>query len=422
MRVVILIEYNYRAAKADSTCGSVIAEPGGLDLDTVHGARDTSVMSDTALGRSTSHPRWAVIKDARRRQRRRRRRVLASIAALLLATAAVWESVNHGRFGHPAAPPPGTVLGGVRTVPLSGDPLGTTTLRGNLWVLTCTRPREQGATCRRGDLTEIRAASDRVLKRTTVQDPTQLAGGAGAIWITHQDRGDVSRIDPVTGQTTDRIQLRLARSITTRGRRRFVPSGISFGAGRIWVSSGLSFLAEIDPRIARVTRIVWTDSEATSTTAVQNQTWIADELAGVGTLAPGSNRVVRHQITWAGQPVDVNAVAHGAGLIWALGTETNYTARLVNPPTTSVVTTINPQTGRIVQQWRLPGAKSIVFRHGTPYIGVSARAHFTPPTGPRAPRIVRLPRHTDALAAATAHALWATTDNGQLLRISLTQP
>ena len=130
----------------------------------------------------------------------------------------------------------------------------------------------------------------------------------------------------------------LPRPITTSGDRRFIPSAVSFSSDRVWVSTARGWTAEIDPRTARVIRMAYTSSQAPSATTAAGLTWVADELAGIGTFSATGTKVARHQIMWAGQPLDVNTVAYGAGLIWALGSATNYTVSLVHPPTTSVLT------------------------------------------------------------------------------------
>lgn len=374
--------------------------------------------------------RWGVIRDARRRQRRRQRRVQAMIAAAGVAAAVGWQII--GRVQSGPATGSSLTVGAVQRVPVDGTPLDTTTMRGDLWVLTCARFGEQGATCRAGYLVKIRAASGRVLKRTSVAHPTELAAGDGAIWITHSLTDKVTRVNPRTGQTTATIELRLPHPITTTGWRRFVPSGITVDTGRVTVSSAIGFLAEINPRTARVTRIVPTGSEATSATTANGVTWFAYELYGIGKLTPNGTRATHRRIWWRGQPLDIEPVARGAGLIWALGTESSLT----NPSTeVEVVTTIDPRTGRIVHQWPVgsprlllgdktatynnPSSAMLVTKSATYVKGSSARVllRLTPPG-----RIQRLlvPK-TASLVAATPHAVWATTGRGQLLRISLRQ-
>jgi hypothetical protein len=185
--------------------------------------------------------------------------------------------------------------------------------------------------------------------------------------------------------TTAATRLQLAKAFTTNGWRRFEPSAISFGAGSIWASDGFGFVAEIDPGTARLERMVFTSSEAPSSTTAAGLTWVADELDGVGTFAAGSDHVAVHHISWAGQPVDVGTVAYGAGLIWALGEETNFSISLTDPPTVGVVTTLDPHTGRITHQWRIsPDYTAMVIGNGGAYVSddnAGRLLRLTPPHG-----------------------------------------
>jgi hypothetical protein len=190
------------------------------------------------------------------------------------------------------------------------------------------------------------AASTMTERRLPALKGRSLAtGGAGAIWIAHFDTGDVSRINPQTGQTATKTHLQFPEPITTNGWRRFEPLGISFGAGRVWASSSFGYVAEVNPVTARLQRMVFTSSEVTSATTAGGLTWVADELDGVDAFAVGSDHVKTHHISWAGQPVDVETVGHGAGLIWALGTQSSYLSSLTDPSTVGVVTTLDPRTG-----------------------------------------------------------------------------
>jgi hypothetical protein len=379
------------------------------------------------IGRSWARPRWAVIKDARRRQRQRQRRMLAAAAALLLAAAVGWLVASNPP-SRPAATSPRVAVGTGDQLPFGGFLMDTATLGGNVWVLTCRRQcsRPSGSpwdatwsTAGVGELIKL-AANGRPIKRIPVTDPTVLTGGAGAIWVAHFDTDEVTRIDPQTGQTTATIHLETPKPYTTSGDRRFRPSGISFGAGHVWVSMALGWIAGINAHTSRLDRVIFSSSEATSATTAAGLTWVADELDGVGTFAPSTHRVAIHQIDWARQPVDITTVAHGAGRIWALGSVFVPTPKDLNR-SLDIVTTIDPRTRRVLQQWNIPGADSIVFANGTAYIGELGRAGVIRRTGPRTPQIVHLPRRVAALTAATPHALWAITQNGQLLRIGLTQ-
>jgi hypothetical protein len=377
-----------------------------------------------AIERLWTPSRWAVIKDARRRQRQRQRRMLAAAAALLLAAAIGWLIVSNPQ-SRPAATSPSVAVATGDQLPFGGFLMDTTTLRGNVWVLTCRRQcsRPSGSpwnatwsTAGVGELIKL-GANGRPIKRISVTDPTVLTGGDGAIWIAHFDTDEVTRIDPQTGQTTATIHLETPKPYTTSGDRRFRPSGISFGAGQVWVSMALGWIAGINAHTSRLERTIFSSSEVTSATTAAGLTWVADELDGVGTFAPSSHHVAIHLINWARQPIDVQIVAHGAGRIWAQGSVFVPTPKDLNRYL-DIVTAIDPRTGRVLRQWSIPEADSIVFAHGTPYVGEFG-TQVVRLAGSRAPQILHLRRRVAALTAATRHALWATTQNGQLLRIGL---
>lgn len=398
-----------------------------VDLDGQDRASDNSVILE-GIERYWASSRWAVINDARRRQRRRQRRILALVALLLAGATVGWAIARSPQPGH-AALSSTPAVGTVAQVNLGGTILSTTTLRGDLWVLTC-RQHCSGPYSRatRGQLVELSAAGHPIT-RFAVADPAAVAGGDGSIWVTHFYSGDVSRINPLTGQTTATIHLQLPERVTTNGWRRFEPLGISFGAGRAWISSPFSYVAEIKPSTARLQRMVFTDSTVTSATTAAGLTWVADELDGVGTFAAGNSHVAIHHISWLGQPVDVSTVAYGAGLIWALGSETNYSVSLTSPPTTSVVTTINPHTGRILHQWPVGNTTAMVLADGGAYVGDDRDGRLLRLIPPNHLEVLRGPRAA-SLTAATAHTLWAIAPAGpiapgapprRLLRIELAQ-
>jgi hypothetical protein len=373
-----------------------------------------------AIERPWAASRWAVIKDARRRQRRRQRRIFAVVAALLLAPAVDRVIATTTSTSAPAATRPPVTVGTVKQLHLGGIVQGTTTLGANVWVLTCLRRCSSASSAASvGELIKL-TATGRPTKRIPVADPTGLTSGAGAIWIAHFDTGDISRINPQTGQTTAVTHLQLPKPITTNGWRRFEPLGISFGAARVWASDGLGYVAEINSLTTRLQRVVFTSSEATSATTAGGLTWVADELDGVGTFAAGSDHVATHHISWARQPVDVQTVARGAGLIWALGTQTSYLSSLTDPTNVGVVTTLDSRTGKITHQWQVsPAAVALVIGNGGAYVGDDNDGRLLRLTPPHGIQTLHGPKAT-RLTAATPDALWAINRNGQLLRIGLT--
>ena len=360
-------------------------------------------------------PRWAVIKDARRRQRRRQRRTLAAVLAAFAAAAIGWPIASSADPGQTTAPPR-VAAARVQAARLDGRVTDATTLHGNVWVLTCERRCAAASPTggEVGQLTELDGRDLRLLKREPVPDPGVLTGRGGAIWLAHFATGNVSRVDPKTGRTTATLHLQLPRPITP-GDRAFLPSGISFAAGHVWVATARGWLAEIDPHRFHVMRTVWSSSQATSATTAAGLTWVADELYGVGTFTANATHVTRHPIEWAGQRVSIDAVARGAGLIWTLGAKTNGVALTAG----SVVTTINPTTGRITDQWSTPNGATMIVANRGAYVGGLNGSRILHLTAGHRPQTIPAPNFS-ALTTATSHALWTTTKAGKLLRIAIT--
>jgi len=114
-------------------------------------------------------------------------------------------------------------------------------------------------------------------------------------------------------------------------------------------------------------------------------------------------------------------VAYGAGLIWALGQQTNYLTSLTHPTTVGVVTTLDPRTGRIMHQWRVsPEAVTMVLGNGGAYVGDDNDGRLLRLSPPRGLQVLHGPEAAQ-LTAVTRHALWAINRNGQLLRVGLTR-
>ncbi len=126
-----------------------------------------------------------------------------------------------------------------------------------------------------GDLTQLNAATGKVLKRVDPNaTPTGLAIGAGVTWFTDEEAGNVVRVDPTglratisvgdepTGitvgagavwvaDTADNKVMRISASGVNQGPITVgdAPVGVTFGDGSVWVAnSGDGTVSRIDPR------------------------------------------------------------------------------------------------------------------------------------------------------------------------------
>jgi streptogramin lyase len=361
-----------------------------------------------------SRPRWAVIQDARHRQRRRQGWILAAVFAVLVAAVVGWLIASSDNPGRTAAPP-AIAVPRVQQPRLAGRVEDTTTLHGKVWALTCVHRCAGTGHGSVGQLTELDDRDLRVLTRAPVADPGVLTASNGAIWIAHFATGNLSRVDTKTGHTVASLHLQLPRP-NVWGDRAFLPSGITFADGRIWVTTARGYVAEIDPRHLHVVRTIRSTSQATSTTTAAGRVWIADDGYGIGTVNPNSTRVIRHRIPWHGQPVSIETVASGAGLIWSLGSKTDGQ----DLTTGTVVTTIDPTTGRSTHQWSTPSGASMIVTNNGAYVAGLRGGQILHLTASQRPQRIDGPSFSN-LTTATPHALWATTKRGNLLRIALTR-
>jgi YVTN family beta-propeller protein len=108
-----------------------------------------------------------------------------------------------------------------------------------------------------------------------------LAAGAGALWVARAD-GSVARIDPRGRRVTARIRI---------GEQ---PSGIAIGAGAVWVTDAVAgTLVRVDPQTLAVLAVLRVGASADAVAVGAGAVWVAvaaeDRLVRVD---PGTNAVV----------------------------------------------------------------------------------------------------------------------------------
>jgi hypothetical protein len=134
---------------------------------------------------------------------------------------------------------------------LGGHPLQTVVGAGSVWVLICDagcsqRTLPQRARLAEGRLMRLSVETGRVLSVTPIADPGAVAVGEGAAWVTHPDKGTVSRIDLDRGRVVATVGLVLPRPIVP-GNRAFLPNDVAAGERGVWVSTARGWVARIDP-------------------------------------------------------------------------------------------------------------------------------------------------------------------------------
>jgi hypothetical protein len=358
---------------------------------------------------------WAVINDARRRQRRRRLRTGIALAAVAAAGVGWSLSTNHPDH-RTTRPPVASTATATTSVAVGGETIAAAAAPGALWVLSCVRECS-GPQPSVGQLVEVASSSGIVIKRFPVAEPEALTIGGGAIWIAHFPTGTVTRVDPRDGRTTATTHLVLPAPIV-RHDRQFLPAGISLGAGKVWVWSARGWVAEIDQQTSRLVAMLRSPSEDNVTVVRRSGTWVAEELAGLGFAAPGAHQVSIRPVSFAGQHIDVNQLAAGGGLIWVYGSFLNpaYTGE----HWTSVVTAIDPRTHRTVSQWQFAGANdSFAYDDGATYVGDFQQGLLFRISPNHTVQTLHSVRGSEGLVAATPGALWATTNTGKMVRLSI---
>jgi sugar lactone lactonase YvrE len=360
-------------------------------------------------------PLWAVIKDARGRQRRRRRRTAVIVGAALVAVVVVRTSAVPAPSGPPARA--GASDTG-RWVTIGGEVRDAAVANGRVWTLTCVRDCAS-AGADQEHLVEVNAASGHVVRRFASADAVAVAPDGRAIWIAHFATGAITRLDPSTGRITASVRLRLPAPVV-RHDRAFLPVGLSYAESKVWVSTARGWIAEINDSTGKVVAMVRSPSEATSTTTDRDGTWVAEDLDGVGVLSAQRRRLTIRPVPWEGQPVAVSSVIEGGGLIWATG---GVQGPAYGPSVATIVTMIDPRSGRIVHQEPVPAAQGAVYAADALYLGDLAHGRVYRLAINGTLRAFAAPAGAATLAAATRGELWATTATppGRLLTLPLSR-
>lgn len=328
---------------------------------------------DPALQPSGAKPPRAAAAAPRRRALPRRR-VWASVAAFLLI-AAIFGVLLARRDGD-AALPPAAAANSVRvidiatsrpvgTVPLGGPPGGIAYGLGAVWAANVeneTLLRIDPTTMKvvqtvgvpgisdvavgagavwvmagygseivriRPDAPELRRVIP-ILRHTSYEDPSivanQIAIGAGSVWAL-ESHDAIARIDASSARIVSRISL-----------RGHVPEEIVFGGGALWVGDQIDRrLIRVDPHTERA-KVVATYGEAPSGIAVADgSVWAGDYSANI--LWRFNVALGRAERTF-GVGQGPGPVAAGAGFVW-VGNTYDGTVTKVDPEANRVLRLIS---------------------------------------------------------------------------------
>lgn len=146
--------------------------------------------------------------------------------------------------------------------------------------------------------------------------PLRLATGEGAVWVTSEPDGTLTRIDPDTRRVTGK-PLRIGAGI----------SGVAVGGGSVWVSRPRSGeILRVDPAANRIIGRVRVGGRPGPIAFGGKRVWVADEGgAGVTAINAEGARVVRRGIAPRATPL---RLAVGAGGLWVSSATTGTVRRI----------------------------------------------------------------------------------------------
>jgi DNA-binding SARP family transcriptional activator len=226
-------------------------------------------------------------------------------------------------------------------IPLPGRPTGIAAAHGTAYVVTVESPA----------LTVVDARS-RSRSRTVplAMTPSAVAIGEGGVWVADARRGLVVRLPPGYGEITARIAYR--RTIPRRpnaGGFRLDPTSLAAGAGAVWLTDGSARLRRVDPRTRRVTSIA-APRPLDGVTVGAGAVWaFSARHATVVRVDPRSNavtdsiRIVTRGGAEAPFPVGIAATADA---VWVLNGNTATVTR-IDPQQRGVTDTIAIGVDRI---------------------------------------------------------------------------
>jgi DNA-binding beta-propeller fold protein YncE len=282
----------------------------------------------------------AVIREARRRQHRRWLAVAVAAAVVIGGTAAV--VAGSGAGSRPRSP-------GHQVLPASapGRPAASAHDAATLVTVSQTRlpkayilslaARYRAVWLAGAGVTyQVNAATGKIVRTIPTPGtsggcrcPTEMAAGAGAVWVTHGCRG-IYRIDPHTGRVT--ASLRVPD----------VGDSIAVAGGLVWAPNYHGDLLRIQPRTGQIVG---------KPIPVGFGDWAMVPAAGrLWVTSYGSGKVSRVNVATGTVERFGNLIVEtaGAGSLW-----------------TPQMQRIDPATGRVIASFSVPGAQQVVFWKGS---------------------------------------------------------
>jgi DNA-binding beta-propeller fold protein YncE len=282
-----------------------------------------------------------------------------------------------------------------------------------------------------------------IVSRTHLEPAiTRLAAGYGGVWVV--GFGVIYRVDPATGKKMAAIP---APGVVEG------LSGISAGAGAVWVTAAASHdgVYRIDPRRDRVAAFIRLPPTPTGITVAYGRVWVVEPKAGPGVVVridPRTNRV-------SGPPIGVGTGPGGAvpgfGALWVSGFSVVGSVSQINPATGAVTRTlvnipdiaavvaagagslwvtlvhgglwrVDPATGKVTAAIRLPNAVAVTFWAGSAWVSTEPPGPLVR-VDPASNRIIGKPAPagiSPAYITASPTGLWVVDGTtGNLLHLAL---
>ena len=133
-------------------------------------------------------------------------------------------------------------------------------------------------------------------------NPSGITAGAGRIWVTNGADGTVTRIDPATGHVDQTLDVGTS------------PAGVTVGAGAVWVANALDgTVSRIEPSAGRVVQTIRIGGRPTDLAFGHDAIWVADSDRDAVFELDSRSGVPQRRIPLPAAP---GGVAVGFGSLW----------------------------------------------------------------------------------------------------------
>ena len=148
------------------------------------------------------------------------------------------------------------------------------------------------------------------------KSPLRIAAGEGAVWVTSEADGTLTRIDPETREVSG-APIRLGKGV----------SGVAVGAGSVWVSSPRAGeVLRVDPGADRVVARIPVDGRPGPIAFGRGRVWVADDAgSGITAIDAATGKTFKRGIVPHVAPLRLGV---GAGGLWVSSASTGTVRRI----------------------------------------------------------------------------------------------